>query len=557
MTNEYFSAFDQFPAFQLARAEAVNAIFQAVVVAFDNVPPSSALKQDKLTYCTDTGTAASVYVIAPTYPILAYAEGQRFSFKALHANTGAATLNVSGLGAVAIKRQDGTDLNANDVTVGRIVWLVYDGTFFQMMGATGSDVAGSLANANAAASSAVSAAASASAAAGSAIAASASATASAGSATAAAASATATAGAVTTHAALTSTHGVTGAIVGSTDAQTLTNKTMGATTFSGALTYGGVTLSNSTTGSGPLVAASGPSLSGISLSGITTSASFRNDGFSTFGGSGIAVTSGRHTFYSTAITEDAGSPIISWGKTSSSFGSGYLIAVSGASYNGANTGMYIGKDATTGRSINAGGTVNASGTDYAEYEPKADSCGLIAKGQIVGFNADALLTDKWNEAVLFGVKSTDPSFTGGNAWGSAEVIGMARPEPPNEPVKPDAPADDASAEETSAYVQADAEYSAAAEAYRALEAKYDADKIRHDALLEAARQRVDRVAYSGKVPVNVMGASPGDYIVAVQNGDGISGQIVTNPTFEQFVKTVGRVRRILGDGRAEIAVIIH
>lgn len=46
----------------------------------------------------------------------------------------------------------------------------------------------------------------------------------------------ATTSALTTHAALTTTHGVAGDIVGTTDSQTLTNKTLGATAISGALT---------------------------------------------------------------------------------------------------------------------------------------------------------------------------------------------------------------------------------------------------------------------------------------------------------------------------------
>ena len=71
------------------------------------------------------------------------------------------------------------------------------------------------------------------------------------------------------------------------------------------------------------------------------------------------------------------------------------------------------------------------------------------------------------------------------------------------------------------------------------------------------RATVDRVAYSGKVPVNVTGAAPGGYIVAVDSGGAIGGAFVADPTFAEYKRAVGRVNRILEDGRAEIAVIVH
>lgn len=71
------------------------------------------------------------------------------------------------------------------------------------------------------------------------------------------------------------------------------------------------------------------------------------------------------------------------------------------------------------------------------------------------------------------------------------------------------------------------------------------------------RGTVDRVAYSGKVPVNVTGATPGGYIVAVDNDGAIGGAFVADPTFAEYKRAVGRVNRILEDGRAEIAVIVH
>ena len=89
-------------------------------------------------------------------------------------------------------------------------------------------------------------------------------------------------------------------------------------------------------------------------------------------------------------------------------------------------------------------------------------------------------------------------------------------------------------------------------------AAYNAELTAFDARLEAARQLVDRIAYSGKVPCNVTGATPGDYIVATAAADGsITGVSVAEPDFAQYRKAVGRVNRLLPDGRCEVAVIIH
>ena len=57
---------------------------------------------------------------------------------------------------------------------------------------------------------------------------------------------------------------------------------------------------------------------------------------------------------------------------------------------------------------------------------------------------------------------------------------------------------------------------------------------------------------------NVQGATPGDYIVATAADDGsITGVSVAEPDFAQYRKAVGRVNRLLPDGRCEVAVIIH
>lgn len=203
------------------------------------------------------------------------------------------------------------------------------------------------------------------------------------------------------------------------------------------------------------------------------------------------------------------------------------------------------RNLTTGRSINAAGTINASGADYAEYMTKADNCGMIVSGQIVGIDQDGKLTDKYADAVSFLVKSTNPSYVGGDTWGTEEAIGMACPIEPvfEEPIY--------TGPETLEEIQAARHQfdTVTMPAYRAQRAVFEAK-------LEAARQKVDRMAYCGQVPVNVTGAKPGQYVVPVQDGDGIDGQLVDADaiTFDQYRRAVGIVQNVLEDGRANLRV---
>jgi hypothetical protein len=88
---------------------------------------------------SDTG-AANAYVITIgtgvglTAVPTAYVIGMGVRFKATNANSGAggSTINVNGLGLVAIKRAGGATLAAGDILSGQVVSLIYDGVNFQM-----------------------------------------------------------------------------------------------------------------------------------------------------------------------------------------------------------------------------------------------------------------------------------------------------------------------------------------------------------------------------------------------------------------------------------------
>jgi hypothetical protein len=306
----------------------------------------------------------------------------------------------------------------------------------------------------------------------------------------------------------------------------------------------------------------------------------------------VGVTSGSCNTIAKAVGE--GSLVFAVQATAGAFA--YFFGAASGGGNAANTALILNKHSTTSRSINAAGTVNASGADYAEYMTKAEACGQLAKGAIVGIDVDGRLTDKWAAAVSFLIKSTDPSYVGGDVWGSEAALGMARPvepvlelpaydgpaEPGDEPAAPIAPADDAEPEaiaayaaaledyqeaqqlhaaRLAAYAQGQAEHEATIQALRTefdtvTMPPYQVEKARFEALLEQARQRVDRMAYCGQVPVNVQGGKPGQYVVPIAAGDGIAGQLVDAAavTFDQYRRAVGVVQNILPDGRANVRV---
>lgn len=87
---------------------------------------------DSLDYCLDTGTA-NAYVITPTIPITAYEAGQTYKFKALNANTGASTINISGVGTKSLVKSGNVALAAGDIPKDAIVTTIYDGVNFQIV----------------------------------------------------------------------------------------------------------------------------------------------------------------------------------------------------------------------------------------------------------------------------------------------------------------------------------------------------------------------------------------------------------------------------------------
>ncbi len=83
---------------------------------------------------TSVATGTDTYVTTSSTPLAEYSIYQVFLIKFTNANTGAATLNVDGLGVKPIKKNVTEDLGAGDISDGLIIELIYDGTSFQAIG---------------------------------------------------------------------------------------------------------------------------------------------------------------------------------------------------------------------------------------------------------------------------------------------------------------------------------------------------------------------------------------------------------------------------------------
>jgi hypothetical protein len=214
-------------------------------------------------------------------------------------------------------------------------------------------------------------------------------------------------------------------------------------------------------------------------------------------------------------------------------GVGANVAFFGAdagSYSAAACTLRMGKNNTTGRTINAGGTINASGADFAEYRELIPALyNNTSAGDLLGYNSEGLLTNIFADVTgRFCIKSTSPAYVGNDIWGDEDAIGSL-------PIKPDQ------------------EEGVSDEDYSDLMAQYELDKEAHAIVLEAARIKVDRIAIAGIVPANVDGitiADVGTYLVPISNEDGTIGAVAIdedNLTLKQYIKSFGAVERIDGD----------
>lgn len=95
--------------------------------------------------CTATSGSGTAYACSIAVAPSAYVNGLTYRFKADIANTGAATINFNGLGAIPIHKIPGgitTPLVSGDIYAGQMVVMIYDGTQMQVISQLGGGALG-------------------------------------------------------------------------------------------------------------------------------------------------------------------------------------------------------------------------------------------------------------------------------------------------------------------------------------------------------------------------------------------------------------------------------
>jgi hypothetical protein len=131
VTNPYYEFDPNFTPFTKARAGDNNIQFQSLQNAFDLLPgDSDALTTDTAIFAPESGSGNS-YIVTMPDTRTSNQDGDGVRFFATHTNTGSASLNIDGIGALALVNWTGTVLGGGEIVSGRLYEIRYDATNVQ------------------------------------------------------------------------------------------------------------------------------------------------------------------------------------------------------------------------------------------------------------------------------------------------------------------------------------------------------------------------------------------------------------------------------------------
>lgn len=102
-----------------------------------NIPPLIPSAANQIVYVPQAavGGTGNAITLSPSTPITSYTEGQSFRFRAANTNSGAVTINTSGLGLRTVTTPAGAALTGGEITAGGEYDVVDTGTVYMLMNA--------------------------------------------------------------------------------------------------------------------------------------------------------------------------------------------------------------------------------------------------------------------------------------------------------------------------------------------------------------------------------------------------------------------------------------
>ncbi len=118
----------------------------AVATLATDLPQYQQIQSGASTYLTGVAGTNTITASLSSPALVAYAAGNSFKFISAGANTGAVTININGIGAKSITKNGATALVTGDILSGATIEITYDGTQFQLVSISATQVMGSVTN---------------------------------------------------------------------------------------------------------------------------------------------------------------------------------------------------------------------------------------------------------------------------------------------------------------------------------------------------------------------------------------------------------------------------
>lgn len=126
--NNYYTFSPAFVPGQKVRSDSMNLQLTNIETGFDALPGDTSAITRGTSYLGVESGSGNSYIVTLPDTRTSYQEGDKIAFRATHANTGAASINIDGIGLASLVRADESATQSGDFIAGTYYEAVYDAT---------------------------------------------------------------------------------------------------------------------------------------------------------------------------------------------------------------------------------------------------------------------------------------------------------------------------------------------------------------------------------------------------------------------------------------------